>query len=164
MIRIYLTAPQLRTMVQIGAELLGEGMSKECIHVYSARPAQTAPTSVDISAYSPPSGPVVVGGFIGTFIGALLGLPLLGLGILGIAPLLVIMVAGGVGGALLKLWLLNGPSGEFYHIDDALKRGETVMVLEIDKWRVSEVESKVKSRHPEVSVLDVGSRRTPPFP
>jgi len=64
------------------------------------------------------------------------------------APLLVLIMAGAAGGAVLRLWKGNGPGGELYRLDEALGRGETVMVLDVDDGRISAVESKVNSRHP----------------
>jgi len=161
---VYMTAPEQEVTGEIAAELIGEGIPEDRIHVYSVRPKGSAALPVEVARYRSPSGSILLGGVVGALIGALLGLPLLGLGGFGIAPLLVLMVAAGAGGAVFRLWIGKGPGGELYQLEDALKRGETVMVLEIDDGRVGEVESKVKSRHPEVSVLGTDPQGTPPFP
>jgi hypothetical protein len=101
---------------------------------------------------------------VGALIGALVGLPLLGLGGIGVAPLLVLMVTGGAGGAVFRMWIGNGASGDLFRLEDAFKRGEGVMVLEVDDGRVGELENQVKSRHPDVSVLGTDPQGTPPFP
>jgi len=162
---VYITALEHEDTADIATELLGDGMPADSIHLYSARPTQALPSPVKVNRYRSPRSSVLSGGMVGALLGALVGLPLLGLGALGVAPLLVLVVAGGAGGAVLRLWQGNGPGGgELYRLDDALARGETVMVLEVDDATISAVESKVKARHPGVAVLGTDPHGTPPFP
>jgi hypothetical protein len=159
-----MTAPEQAVTGEIAAEFIGEGIAEDQIHIYSARPKRDAALPVALTRYRSPTDSILLGGGVGALIGALLGLPLLALGGFGIAPLLVLMIAAGATGAVFRLWIRKGPVGELYQLEDALNRGETVMVVEIDDGRVGEVERKVKTRHPEVSVLGTDPQGTPPFP
>lgn len=161
---VYITALEHEDTAEIATELLGDGMPAERIHLYSTHPRQIPPSPVKVNRYRSPRSSVISGGAMGALLGALVGLPLLGLGALGAAPLLVLIVAGAAAGAVLRLWKGNGPGGELYRLDDALGRGETVMVLDVDDGGISAVESKVKSRHPGVAVLGTDPQGTPPFP
>jgi hypothetical protein len=164
MAQVYMTAPEQAVTGEIAAEFIGEGIPEDRIHIYSTRPNGDAPLPVALTRYRSPTDSILLGGGVSALIGALLGLPLLGLGGFGVAPLLVLMIAAGAAGAVLRLWIRKGPAGELYQLEDALNRGETVMVLEVDDGRVGEVERKVKIRHPEVSVLGTDPQGTPPFP
>lgn len=164
MAMVYMTVPHSRVAAQIATELMEDGMPGDRIQVYSARRNLTTPMPVKVTRYRSPGSAMAIGGLIGGAIGALVGLPLLALGGVGIAPLLVLFVAGGLGGAVFRLWIGNGFGREIYHLEDALNRGEGVVVLEVDDGRVGEVESRIKSRHPDVSVLGTDPQGTPPFP
>jgi hypothetical protein len=93
------------------------------------------------------------GGLLGTLLGGLIGLPFLSLGGLGIAPWLVLMVTFGIGGAVVRLWMDEGPAGERYYLDDALRRGETLVMLELDDRELDQIEYRVKKHHPELTLL-----------
>jgi len=161
---IYLKVTQHEVMTQLAEELVDTGIvAKERIRAYSIHPQHDVSAPVEVIRYRSPSRAVVTGGVTGAFTGALVGLPFLSLGGLGMAPLLVLMVTGGVGGAVYRLWIGNG-SRELCHFDEALKSGELVMVLEVDPQRVSIIQDKIKSTHPEVSILGADPEGTPPFP
>jgi hypothetical protein len=153
MTRVYLTAPQQEITARFTNELMDKGVPDDRIHLYSSSPQRHPDLPVAIERYQTPNEAMAYGGVIGTLLGSLVGLPLLGLGTLGIAPLLVVMVAFGIGGAVVRLWMGSGPAGELYRLDDALKRGETVLVLELDDRELEQVEQSVKQRHPELSMM-----------
>lgn len=153
MTRVYLATPQREVTARFTTELVDKGVPEENIHIFSSRPQQTPAMPVWIARYHSPSSAMCMGGSIGTILGTLIGLPFLSLGSLGLAPLLVLMVTFGIGGAVFRLWMGSGPAGELYRLDDALKRGETVMVLELDDGELDQVERSVKQRHPELSLL-----------
>ena len=164
MVQIYMTVRQYRTVAEIATELIADGVQDHRIHVYTAYPDAVPAIPVGVTRYRSPHGSVLMGGAVGAVIGALVGFPLLALGGFGLAPLLVLIVTGGVGGAIFRLWIGRGAAKDLCLLEDALKRGEGVMVLDIDDSRVKEIEARVKSRHPEVSVLGTDPQGTPPFP
>ena len=161
---IYMTATEQDVTREIATELLGDGIPKGRIHIYSPRPEEAPPMPVEVNRYRSPAASILVGAIVGALLAALVGIPLVQLGGAGIAPLLVLIVVGGGGGAVFRLWIGNGPGGQLYRLDDALQRGEAVIVVEVDDGRVEEVEHRVKSRHPDVSVLGTDPRGVPPFP
>lgn len=161
---IYMTTIEQGVTREVASELLGDGITEDRIHIYSSRPEEVSPIPVEVKRYRSPTGSVVVGAVLGAFIGVLAGIPVLELGSAAIGPLLVLIVVGGAGGVFFRLWVGKGPGGELYRLDDVLRRGETVMMIEVDDARVDEVEKRVKSRHPDVSVLGTDPRGVPPFP
>lgn len=161
---VYVTAARQGTARKIASGLLDDGVPEGCIHVYSSRRQEMPQMPVRVHRYRSPTVSLIVGAVVGAAIGALIGLPVLGLGSVGVAPLLVLMVVGGAGGAIFRLWIGNGPGGGLYRLDEALKRGETVLMIEVNDEQTGEVERKVKSRHPDVSVLGTDPQAAPPFP
>jgi len=164
MTHVYLTVNQKEVTGEIASELLGDGIPEGRIHIFSPRPDETPSMPVQVNRYRSPTGSLLTGAMVGALISALVGIPLLWLGSAGIAPLLVLLVVGAGGGAVFRLWIGKGPGGELYRLDDALRRGETVLVVDVDDGWVDEVERRVKSRHPNVSVLGTDPRGVPPFP
>lgn len=161
---IYLRITEPGTVNEIAEQLSREGIPTEYIHVYSADPERLFSTPVKVSRYRSPRASMAFGAVTGLIAGTLVGVPLLALGGLGIAPLLVLMVGGGVSGAIYRLWVGNGPSGELYRLDTELTRGETVIVVETDIDRAGELQNKINLNHPNVFVLGADPQGTPPFP
>jgi hypothetical protein len=161
---VFVTAPEPRLIAMIAQELLGDGMAAERIQVFSARPEQGSKLPVQVLRYRPPASAMMVGGLVGAAVGVLVGMPLLMLGAFAIAPVLVIAVLGAVGGAVYRLWFGQSLGGELYRLNDVLRRGASVMVIEVETTRIGELEHRVKTRHPQVSVLGTDVGGTPPFP
>jgi hypothetical protein len=161
---IYMTIPRRDAVPQITGELLDEGLPRDSIHVFSARPAALRQVPVAVSRYRTPGQAATVGGLAGALIGALVGLPLLDLGALAAAPLLVLAVMGAAAGAVFRLWIGRGPGGEIERLGAPLERGATAVVVDVDAARMNELEQRLKSRHPEVSLLGTDPRGSPPFP
>lgn len=162
--QVYMSVPRAGVPGEVARELLGDGLSPAQIRIYSARPRTEEDAPVPVTRYHSPSSAMARGVLGGALVGALVGLPLLMLGAFGLAPLLVLMLAGALGGGLFRQWLGSGSEQEVYRLDGALRRGETVMVLEVEKARVDDLERRVKARHPEVAVLGTDPEGTPPFP
>lgn len=161
---IYMTATEHGVTREIATELLGDGIPRERIHIYDPRSGKASSAPVGLNRDRSPAAAMLVGAAVGALISALVGVPLLRLGGAGIAAMLVLMVVGGGGGAVFRLWAANGLGGQAHRLDEALRRGEGVLVVEVDDGRVEEVERRVKSRHPDVSVLGTDPRGAPPFP
>lgn len=164
MSQVYMSSSRQGVTGEVARELLNEGVSPGHIRIYSARPAQAGDLPVPITRYRSPGKSMAYRALAGAAVGALVGLPLLMLGGFGIAPLLVLALAGALAGGVFRQWFGNGTQPDLYRLDGALQRGETVMVLDVDKARVGELERKVKARHPEVAVLGTDPEGTPPFP
>ena len=164
MSQVYMSTSQQGVTGEVARELLHEGLSPGHIRIYSARPAPAKDLPVPITRYRSPGRSMSYGAVAGALVGALVGLPLLMLGGFGVAPLLVLVLAGALGGGVFRQWLGDYANPDIYRLDGALRRGETVMVLDVDKARVAELEHKVKARHPEVAVLGTDPEGTPPFP
>ena len=157
---LYLTAHEPAPFKQFANELIAEGVAKRRIRVITTDPEQATGLPVKTLRYRPPVSNLL----FGALMGGLIGLPLLWFGEFGLAPMLVLVVAAGVGGGLSRLWFGHGLAGEVYSLDDALRRGDLAMVLKVDERRLGSAERTVKDRHPEVAVLGADPRGTPPFP
>jgi hypothetical protein len=164
MAHVYITTLKKGLMEELAGELLGDGVAAGRIRVVSAYPERVPRLPVKLIRYRSPASSAMVGAALGAVAGALLGMPLLAFGVFAIAPLLVIVVVAATAGAVFRLWFATSPSGEIYRLDEALRSGEDVMVLDIEEGRIGELERKVKSRHPEVAVLGTDPGGTPPFP
>lgn len=164
MMQVYVSVPRQGVPSQVARELMGDGVAPDRIRIYSARPAREPDPPVPVTRYRSPATAMARGAGAGALIGGLAGLPLLLLGAFGLAPLLVLILAGGLVGALYRQWLGSAPGAEIYRLDRALRRGDTVMVVEVERARVGELERRVKARHPDVAVLGTDPDGTPPFP
>jgi hypothetical protein len=149
---------------RIARELVEEGVEAGRIRLFSARPERAPALPVKVTRYRSAAANMAYGTLLGALAGAVIGLPLLLSGRLGLAPVLMIVVATGAGGALSRLWFGHGLGGELSHLDGALRQGLMVMVLDVEKARLAELEHMVSTRYPRVAVLGTGADGTPPFP
>lgn len=161
---LYITTSEDRLIGPMVDELVGDRLAVTSqIRVFSMHPDSLPPVAAKTIRYRPPAANMVYGALIGLSLGLLIGLLLMLAGF-GAIPVLVLMVALAVGGALSRLWFGHGLAGELYRLDDAMRHGNTVMVVDVDRNRVAEIETNVKQRHPEVAVLGTDAEGTPPFP
>lgn len=161
---VYMTTPDHALMGQIAGELLKEGVAAGRIRVFGNEQDASDDFPVRTVRYHSPVSNMVFGSLVGGAVGLLLGLPLLMLGQFGLAPLLALVVASGVGAALLRVWFGYGPDVEMYRLEETLQRGDAVMVLDLKTARIAAVERFVKERHPQVRILGTDTQGSPPFP
>ena len=144
-------------------ELRREGLQPGQIRVYSTRPEQIAGMPASTTRYRPPAANTAFGAAVGALVGLVAGVVLLLFGF-GTAPMLVLILALAIGGALSRRWFGHGLSGELYRLDSVLRAGHAVMVLEVDDARAAELKRSLAQRHPELAVLGTDAEGTPPFP
>ena len=148
----------------VARELVSDGLDAGRMRVFSAQPEQAPELPVKLVRYRSPPANMAYGTLLGAAAGAVLGLPLMLFGGVGVASLLAIIVTVAAGGALSRLWFGHGLGGALFRLDAALRQGQLLMVIELDRARVAEVEQAITSRHSQVAVLGTDIEGTPPFP
>lgn len=162
--QLYIMSNEPERIAQLARELVSESLDARQVRVFSAQPERAPDLPVKLVRYRSPSVNIAYGAVLGAAGGALIGLPLIALVGIGTAALLMIIVVGAVGGALSRSWFGHGLDGVLSRLDAAFRQGQLVMVIELDKTRVVEVERAITSRHPQVAVLGTDIEGTPPFP
>lgn len=160
---LYATTSDYGLLGEIVHELRQEGLQPGQIRVYSTRPQRIEGMPASTLRYRPPAANTLFGAAAGGLVGLALGLVLILFGF-GAGPILVLIVAFAVGGALSRRWFGHGLSGELYRLDPVLRAGHAVMVLEVDDARAAELKRSLAQGHPELAVLGTGVEGTPPFP
>lgn len=160
---LFVTTSEHELLGEVVDELLRDGLAAPRIRIFSMSPERLRGLAVKTVRYRPPGANIVFGAAIGIALGLLIGLLLMLAGF-GATPVLVLVTAFGIGGALSRLWFGHGLAGELYRLDDAMRHGNAVMVLEVDRERVAPLESSLSQRHPALAVLGTDAEGTPPFP
>jgi len=165
--RVYVTVPNPELTEAVLRELLTEGVKAERIRVFLMQPLKQPPLPVAVSRYRPPRSVMLRGGLAGGSVGVLLLLSMIAAGLTAGGPgavltLLLYGLAGALVGMMVGLWGSRGR--EVRDLEDALLRGEAVMVVGVEAEEVGRVERQLKSAHPELLILGTDPSGTPPFP
>lgn len=167
--RIYFLVPDYDTAKKIVDELLLARLEERHIHVIAKEgaPMEELPeaTFLQKSDFVPA---IERGMTIGGAEGILLGLvavtfPPAGLVLGGGAVLAMALAGAGVGAWLSSMVGISLPNSCLKKFEDAVEEGEYLMLLDVPKDRVVEIEELVKKHHPEA---DLGGTEPtiPPFP
>ncbi len=167
--RIYFLLPDIERTRQIVDELLLARIDEHHIHVLAKE--GTALESLPEASFLQKSDFVpalerglAVGGGAGLLAGLVaVTFPPAGM-ILGGGALLGIALAGaGMGAWISSMIGMDVPNRQLKAFTDAVAQGEILMLVDVPKARVMEIENLVKGRHPEVDIE--GTEPTiPPFP
>jgi hypothetical protein len=163
MAHLFVTTSEYGLLGETVDELLRDGVAAPQIRVFSMRPERLQGLAVKTARYRSPGANTVFGAAIGAAAGVLVGVLLMLAGF-GATPVLALVIAFGIGGALSRLWFGHGLAGELYRLDDAMRHGNAVMVLDVDAARVPPLQHSLSQRHPELLVLGTDPEGTPPFP
>jgi hypothetical protein len=161
--QLYMMSQKRGVIAQIADELISQGIDISRMRVYAVEPKQLPAMPVKVSRYLTPATVMTYGASFGILAGAVIWLLLMMDGYK-YMPILFIAIVMGAGGAISGLWLGHGLNGDLYRLNAVLLSGEIVMVVDVDKPFVAELEQTVVRRHPEVSVLGTDTEGTPPFP
>ena len=160
---LYITTPEHELVGPLAEDLVGDDVSAARMRVFTMHPERLPRLQVKTIRYRSPAANMMFGAMLGLTAGLVIGLLLMFAGF-GITPILVLVAALGLGGALSRLWFGHGLAGELYRLDDAMRHGNAVIVVDVARERIAEVESHIKDRHPDVAVLGTAAEGTPPFP
>ncbi|MGC1953848.1 MAG: DUF1269 domain-containing protein [Gammaproteobacteria bacterium] len=167
--RIYFLLPDVERARQVVDELLLARIEEHHIHVLAKEgiPMENLPQAsfLQRSDFVPAlERGVAVGGGAGLLAGLVaVTFPPAGM-VLGGGALLGIALAGaGMGAWISSMIGVDVPNRQLKAFTDAVERGEILMLVDVPKARVGEIEDLVKSHHPEV---DIGGTEPtiPPFP
>jgi predicted lipid-binding transport protein (Tim44 family) len=164
---VYVTVPKPELTEAVVRELLNEGVKAERIRLFVMQPLKYPSLSVAVSRYRPPRSAMLRGGLVGGVVGVLLLLSMIAAGLTagGLGAVLMLLLyglAGALVGMMLGFW--GSRSREVRELEDALLRGEAVMVVGLEAEEVARVERQLKSAHPELLILGTDPSGTPPFP
>jgi hypothetical protein len=164
---LYLTAASQPKALQVVDDLQRAGVPVDRLRLYArapvADPQRTVPIRPARSEQADLWGGALAGGIVGL---ALASLPSLALGV-ALVPWLVAVtgVVGGLAGRQAIAWRRERRGlGALRYLEDALARGEVVMVVELPEVDIVRIEQWVSERHPDVALLGTDPRGTPPFP
>jgi hypothetical protein len=163
MSHLYVTTADYGLLREVVDELQSQGLTARQIRIYSTRPESLEGVAATTARYRPPAANAAFGAAVGAVAGLVLGLLLLLFGF-GTGPVLLLIAALGIGGALSRRWFGHGLSGELYRLDSVMRAGHAVMVLDVDNGRMAELKRSLAQRHPELAVLGTDAEGTPPFP
>ena len=156
--RIYFLLPDVEISRKVVDELLLARIPEKDIHVIAKEgtamadlpEASLAQKSDVIPAFE---RGIAVGGATGVLAGvAAVTFPPAGL-VLGGGALLAIALAGSGFGAIMSTMIgVSAPNSRHKAFEDAVNDGEILMLVDVPKDRVEEIEAMVKSHHPEADI------------
>jgi hypothetical protein len=157
---IYIRARHPDKGVRLVRELLELGTPAERLQVVGRR----LPADLPVAArrWQPPAVGVAVPALIGA-----IGLPVLGALLFSAMEALSILMLALLGAALGAGWQLTRSTGSKDPLTaqrDALRRGELIIIADLDDAEVRRVETQIAERHPEVLLLGPDPAGSPPFP
>jgi hypothetical protein len=167
--RLYFLVPDLGATRNIVTDLLVAHIEERHIHVLARRdtPLEDLPEAeftqkTDfIPALEKGLG---LGGAVGVLAGVVaVSFPPAGL-VLGGAAVLATAVAGaGVGAVMSGLYGMNVGNSRIKQFDDAIEQGQLLMMVDVPKRRVDEINDLIKRTHPEAEI-EGAEPTTPAFP
>ncbi len=155
--RLYFTLPDISTAATVVDELLLKRIASNRVHVL----AKTGTALGDLpeaslfqkSDFIPAvERGLAVGGITGLIAGAVIvGLPPAGLSLGG-----GVILSAGLAGASIGAWVssmigVDVPNSQIHQFEQAIEAGEILMMVDIPKARVAEIEALVYSHHPNAS-------------
>jgi hypothetical protein len=167
--RLYFLVPSVDSAKQIVDELLLARIEERHLHVIAKEgtsmedlPEATLAQKSDVVPALERG--IAIGGATGILAGIVaVTFPPAGL-VLGGGAMLAIGLAGAGYGAVMSTMIgVSAPNSRIKQFQDAIEKGELLMMVDVPKARVEEIEELVKKHHPEAEVE--GTEPTiPPFP
>ena len=151
--RIYFLVPNIDTTHKIVDELRAEGIKDRHIHVLAKRdtPLEDLPEAgitIETDFISAVERGAALGGSTGLLAG-LIALRFAGFALAG-GPILGILLAGATVGALMSgLSGLSADNSRLRQFEEAIERGEFLLLIDIPKDRIDEFSKAVIKHHPE---------------
>ena len=156
--RIYFLLPNVDVARKVVDELLLARIAEEYIHVIAKEGTTMADLPEASLAQRSDVVPalergIAVGGATGLLAGvAAITCPPAGL-VLGGGAVLAVTLAGTGFGALMSTMIgVSAPSTRLTQFEDAVKQGEILMLVDVPKARVDEIEAMVKKHHPDADI------------
>lgn len=167
--RLYFLMPNINVTHELVKELLLSHVEERYIHVIAKEgtPMEDLPEAslIQKSDFVPA---IEKGLTIGAITGVVCGLvamtfPPAGLVIGGGAVFAIGAAGAGVGGLMSSMVGIGLPSSRLEKFEDAINSGEFLVLIDVPRVRVDEIEAMVKKHHPEVDIEGT-EPMMPPFP
>lgn len=166
--RIYFLAPDIKVSKKLVDELLLARVEERHIHVLAKRgtPLENLPeaTYLQKSDFIPAlERGVTLGGLTGMLAGLVAVTLPIGVVLGGGAVLATSMAGAGVGGLLSSMVGSSIGNRQIQQFAEAIENGQFLIMIDVPRQRVEEIEALVKKHHPEA---DCGGTEPtiPPFP
>jgi hypothetical protein len=165
--RIYFLAPDIKTTHKIVEELHREGFDDRDIHILAKRdtPLEDLPeaTMLQKSDFVPAvERGIVLGGTAGLLAGVV-GLAYAGFVIAG-GPLFGVIMAGATIGSLAGgLTGMSAGNSRLKQFEEAIEKGELLVLLDIPADRIGEITEKIMKHHPTAEFEGVESVLPPSY-
>jgi len=156
--RLYFMLPDLDTAKTVVDELLIKRVDEHHIHVVAQEgaPMGDLPEAnlLQKSDFIPAmERGLAVGGITGVLAGiAAVTFPPAGLVLGGGAILGTSLAGAGIGAWISGMIGMDVPNSQIEKFEDAIEKGEVLMMVDIPKTRVEEIEALVQSHHPEADM------------
>ncbi|RMD68776.1 MAG: DUF1269 domain-containing protein [Gammaproteobacteria bacterium] len=167
--RLYFLVPDVETARKIVEELLLARVEERHIHLIAKEgtPMEDLPeaTFLQKTDFVPAlERGLAIGGATGLLAGLVaMTFPPAGLVLGGAAVLATTLAGAGVGAWLSSMIGAALPNSRIKQFEEAIEKGEILMMVDVPKDRVHEIEELIKKHHPEAEVE--GTEPTvPPFP
>lgn len=166
--RLYFLVPDIETARKIVDDLLVARVEEKHIHVLAREdtPLEDLPEAT-LTQRSDLIPSLERGAALGGATGVLAGLTAVAIPgglVLGGAALLGLGAAGaGIGAWASSLIGISTPSSRIKEFEDAIQRGELLMLVDVETERAEEIEKLVNLHHPEASIQKTDPT-PPPFP
>ena len=141
-------------------DLIRLGVQPERLRLYGRRIPK--PLGVRVVQWRPAATTLVPAALAGAAVAVLLGA--LVLGGVELVSTLSLAVLGAASGALWQRYQRERTLAPLGPQRDALRRGELVIVAEVDDTELAQLEAQLAERHPEVLLLGPDPAGSPPFP
>ncbi|QJD29943.1 DUF1269 domain-containing protein [Methylococcus geothermalis] len=154
--RIYFLVPNIDMTKQIVDELLLERVEERHIHVIAKPgiPLEDLPEAsfLQKSDFFPAlEQGIAIGGVTGILAGLIaIALPT-GLVLGGGAVAAISLAAAGIGGLMSSMIGINVDSRRIEHYQEAIEKGEILVMIDVPRSRIEEIESIIRKHHPEAA-------------
>jgi len=156
--RIYFLLPNVGIARKVVDELLLDRIDEHHIHVIAKEntPMEDLPEAslAQKSDVVPALGRGLAAGGVGGILAGVLAVtfPPAGLALGGGAVLALTLAGSGFGAMMSTMIGVSVPSTRLKQFEDAVNKGEILMMVDVPKARVDEIEEMVKKHHPDADV------------
>jgi len=156
--RVYFLLPNVDVARKVVDELLLARISDDNIHVIAKEGTTMADLPEASLAQKSDVVPalergIAVGGATGLLAGVVaVTFPPAGLALGGGAVLAIALAGTGFGALMSTMIGVSTPSTRLTQFEDAVKQGEILMLVDVPKARVNEIEGMVKQHHPDADI------------
>jgi hypothetical protein len=160
---LYLRAREPANAQRVLEELLADGIPRQRMRAHAAVGRKLPELPVAPVRWRSGGRAALEGAGYGIVVGIVLAAAVALLGDTGAGGITLILL-GAAAGAVWMLVRNNAVNRDVAPQAMSLRRGEVIIVLQLDDADMSQVEARIQQRHPELMILGADPAGTPPFP